>query len=102
MEVAGVIPPERITALVASTKGSSFRALQAAAQEMIYAAYPVDAILAQLLPVILRDETIGDAAKAKIAVRLAEAEHKLVQGADELLQLMDVCSFIAQSIATNV
>jgi DNA polymerase III delta prime subunit len=102
MEVAGVIPPERIAGLLASTKGSSFRTLQSAAQEMIYSAYPVDAILAHLLPVILSDATIGDAAKAKIAVRLAEAEHKLVQGADELLQLIDVCSFIAQSIAANV
>ncbi len=102
MEVAGVIPPERIAGLLASTKGSSFRTLQSAAQEMIYSAYPVDAILAHLLPAILSDETIGDAAKAKIAVRLAEAEHKLVQGADELLQLIDVCSFIAQSIAANV
>ena len=99
MEVAGVIPPERITELLASAKGSTFRHLQQSCREMIYSAYPVDAILAQLLPAIMRDSTIGDVAKAKICVRIAENEHRLIEGADEYLQLLDVMSFAAQTMA---
>ena len=102
MEVAGVIPPHRIAALLLAAKGSTFRHLQAAAQEMIYSAYPVDQILMQMLPCVMDDATIADVAKAKICVRLAENEHKLIEGADEYLQLMDALSFIAQTIATNV
>jgi replication factor C subunit 2/4 len=101
MEVAGVIPPERIAHLLQSVKGTPFRTLQSAAQEMIYSAYPVDAVLAQFSSAVLRDVSIGDGAKAKIAVRIAEAEHKLIDGADELLQLLDVMSFTAQAIAAN-
>lgn len=101
MEVAGVIPPERISELLASAKGTTFRHLQQACREMIFSAYPVDAILAQLMPAIMRDATIGDVAKAKICVRIAENEHRLIEGADEYLQLMDVMSFAAQTMAAS-
>jgi len=97
-----VIPPDRIVGLVTACKGGTFRHIQSGAQEMIYSAYPVDQILAQLLAVIMADDTIGDGAKAKIAVRLAEAEHKLVEGADEYLQLLDVLSYTAQSITATL
>jgi len=100
-EVAGVIPPERIAALLTAVKGSPFRALQSAAQEMIYSAFPVDGVLTQLSAALLQDASVADGAKAKCVVRIAEAEHKLIDGADELLQLMDVLSFISQAIAAN-
>ena len=97
-----VIPPERIVALVSACKGGTFRHIQSAAQEMIFSAYPVDQILAQLLTVVMADDTIGDVAKAKVAVRLAENEHKLIEGADEYLQLLDVLSYTAQSITATL
>lgn len=98
MEVAGVIPPARIAGLLAATKTNAFRHLQTAAQETVYSGFPVDAVLHQLLESVMRDLTIGDVAKAKICVRLAESEHKLIEGADEYLQLLDVLSFMAQTI----
>lgn len=97
-----VIPPERIVALVTACKSSTFRHIQSAAQEMIYSAYPVDQILAQLLTVFMADDTIDDVAKAKVAVRLAENDHKLIQGADEYLQLLDALSYAAQSITATL
>jgi replication factor C subunit 2/4 len=95
-----VIPPSRIADLLVATKSNAFRHIQSAAQEMVYAGYPVDAILQQFLMVVMADETIGDVAKAKISVRLAENEHKLIEGADEYLQLLDVLSFTSQTITT--
>lgn len=65
---------------------------------MIYSGYSVDSILSQLSPVILNDPSISDLAKSKIFVRIGESEHKLIQGADQLLQLLDVAAFIARTI----
>lgn len=95
-----VIPPSRISGLLVACKSNSFRPLQTAAQEMIFSGFPVDAILQQFLSSIMEDETIGDVAKAKIAVRIAENEHKLIEAADEYLQLLDVLAFTARMIAT--
>ena len=49
-------------------------------------------ILLQLQAAVLADSALGDAAKGAILGRLAEADKKLVDGADEFLQLLDVAS----------
>lgn len=101
MEVAGVIPPARITALLTACKSGTFRNIQTAAQEIIYDGFPVDQIFNQLSSVVMEDVTIGDVAKGKVCCRLADNDHKLIEGADEYLQLLDALSFTAQAITTN-
>ena len=41
---------------------------------------------------------IADDKKAAICVKIAEAEHKLVDGADDLLQLLDVSALMQREV----
>lgn len=49
-------------------------------------------ILLQLQAALLEDGALSDSAKGRVLGRLAEADKKLVDGADEFLQLLDVAS----------
>ncbi|CAB9512337.1 factor C small subunit [Seminavis robusta] len=44
---------------------------------------------------------INDRAKATIAIKIAEAEKMMIDGADECLQLMNVCSHALTAVATS-
>jgi replication factor C subunit 2/4 len=45
-----------------------------------------------LLPRVTTDDLLSERHKAELAIRMAEAEKNMVDGADEFLQLMTVCS----------
>jgi len=98
VEVAGLVPDAVVSDLLSACKSNSFDALDAAASECVLSGYPVNQVFAQLLPFIVRDPTIRDVAKSRIAIRIADSDKKLVDGADEQLQLTDVMSFIATTI----
>jgi len=102
MEVAGIIPTDRLVDILRAAKCGSFRPVQTCAQELIYSAYPASAILNQLLPILLEDESITDGQKATITRKMADADHKLSEGADEYLQILDVIACIAQTISQPV
>ena len=44
------------------------------------------------------EESIAEMHAAAICVRLAAAEKRLLDGADEFLQLLDVCSFAQRTL----
>jgi replication factor C subunit 2/4 len=100
IEVAGVVPAAVIENLMKSCKTSVFNNVQNQVKEIIYSAYPADAIFQQLLPTIINDDTISDLSKGYIMNRIAEVDAKLIDGGDEYLQLLDVASYIAKTIVT--
>lgn len=53
-------------------------------------------ILLQLQGALLEDASVADSAKGRVLLRLAEADKKLVDGADEFLQLLDVTAHAQQ------
>jgi len=100
-EVSGVIPTKVVTDLLAACKSNSFHNIEEAAQEIVLAGYPVDQLLKQLQPAVVEDGEISDTHKSKICINLAEADKKLVDGADEYLQLIAVLSFISTTIISE-
>jgi len=98
-EVAGTLPQQVITKLLQSTKTGVFTQVQQAVQDIIYDAYPADAILQKLLPTVLNDTSISDVNKGMIAIRIAECDARLIDGGDEYLQLLDVMGYITKIIA---
>jgi hypothetical protein len=50
-------------------------------------------ILLQLQAALLADVKLAESAKGRVLGRLAEADKKLVDGADEFLQLLDVAAY---------
>lgn len=95
VEVAGIVPPDLIQKLWLACRGNAFQLVQDVATTIIRQGYPVDQVLNQLAPVVIHDDQINDIHKAKICIRLAEADKKLLDGSSEYLQLMDIMSVIS-------
>merc|ERR1712013_148199 len=95
--IAVRIPREVIEAhIVKACRCSSFAAVNDTAHFVIAEGFPVALILPPLLDFIMAAETdiFSNLAKAKIALRIAEADKKMVDGASEFLQLLSVMSCI--------
>lgn len=94
-EIAGLPPPSVIDELWerALRTSSSFDTMQSAVRELCLEGYAAKFLLLGLLPKVTDDSTsLTDRHKAELAIRMAEAEKNMVEGADEFLQLMTVCS----------
>jgi len=98
-DVAGVIPEEVATKAYASCKTNRFNALQAAATEIVNDGYPIDSLLQQLLHCVVSDNDIESSEdKCLICLRIAEVEKRLIDGADEWIQLLDVLAYISKIV----
>jgi replication factor C subunit 2/4 len=97
-EVAGVIPNNVIGHLLRACKQNSFKSIQDVASDAVAEGFAVDQLLVQLQGAVLEDSAFTDLQKAHILMRIAEADHKLIEGADEHLQLLDVLSVISTRI----
>lgn len=96
-EMSGEIPKEvswkffeRIT-----VTGANFSQMQQALEDLMCEGYPGVAILGMLSRFILSDEcTLTDISKAQVSIKISECDKCLVDGADELLQLLDVVALL--------
>ena len=97
-DVAGVVPPGAVAALLAACRAGAFPAVQAAVDALVKEGYPALQVLGQLLDGIVEDDTVPDLAKAAVAMRAAAADRRLADGADEALQLLDVAATAARAL----
>ena len=99
-ELAGLPPPSVIQQLVAAMETKLFDKMKDAVQEVWANGYSAQFILQGLLQQwVLADDnassqqkySLSELSKAKLSIRMAEAEANMMEGADEYLQLMTVC-----------
>jgi len=95
-----VIPTEVIHELVNACRTGSFGSIQKAATDAIAAGFPANQLLSHLAVVVTHDGAIADKHKATICIRIAEADKKLTDGADEFLQLLDVLSNASKALSS--
>lgn len=92
INVSGVIPQDAVQALFAACKSGEFDRANKEVNNIIAEGYPVSQMFSQLFDVVVNSDDISDVQKARICKRLGEADKRLVDGADEYLQLLDVAS----------
>ncbi len=66
-------------------------------EDILLSGYPVLTILKQLSDQVLRNTKLQDTQKARICLRIAEADKKLADGASEHFQLMDISAFVMRT-----
>lgn len=100
-ELAGTIPEHVVDAVwEAMTHSKRFDSMSSQVEDLITnAGFSAQTLLTCLLDKLLDDanETLTESSKAAIAIRLAEAERNMIEGADEYLQLMTVGSLVFES-----
>mmetsp|Transcript_31122 Transcript_31122/g.45530 ORF Transcript_31122/g.45530 Transcript_31122/m.45530 type:complete len:358 (-) Transcript_31122:371-1444(-) len=100
-EMAGMPPSALIDQLIGSLRSKSFAKMQICVTDVLAEGFAVINILTCLSDRILIDENISDVNKAQMAIKIAEANKCLVDGADELLQIMAVCSLGVQCLGVK-
>lgn len=97
-ELAGLPPDEVIETLFQSLLSNRFDTMQTAVQNVIADGYSVQTLLQKLLERFIETKDLDELGRAKLAIRIAEAEDRMNDGADEYLQLMTVCGLALQCL----
>lgn len=97
-EIAGKPPQTVVDALYLALQSSTFDDMKVAVEDVCAAGYSAQTLLASLLQKFLVSETLNELGRAKLAIRIAEAEKNMIDGADEYLQLMTVCGLAFQCL----
>ena len=95
-ELAGLPPPAVVDELFTALQSSGFDDMKRAVEEVCAGGYSAQTLLGCLLQRFIQTPDLDELGRAKLAIRIAEAEHKMIDGADEYLQLMTVCGLALQ------
>mmetsp|Transcript_24401 Transcript_24401/g.27877 ORF Transcript_24401/g.27877 Transcript_24401/m.27877 type:complete len:396 (-) Transcript_24401:53-1240(-) len=90
-ELAGLPPDHVIDTLYKSLLSNRFDTMRSAVQNVIADGYSVQTLLQKLLDKFIESDDLDELGRAKLAIRIAEAEDRMNDGADEYLQLVTVC-----------
>lgn len=101
IEIAGVVPPKMIDSLLQICYRGTFEKLEMAVRNMVDEGYAATVILGQLHENILQEQELNDKQKSAITEKMAEVDKCLVDGADEYLQMLSLCSTIMQQASQN-
>ncbi|OEU08411.1 P-loop containing nucleoside triphosphate hydrolase protein [Fragilariopsis cylindrus CCMP1102] len=99
-ELAGLPPDHVIDTLYESLLSNRFNTMQSAVQNVIADGYSVQTLLQKLLDKFIVTDDLDELGRAKLAIRIAEAEDRMNDGADEYLQLMTVCGLALKCLYT--
>jgi replication factor C subunit 2/4 len=106
-EMAGLPPVSVVNTLmqIFVDPKSNFGQLEKTVNDIMLEGYAAQQIMKSLLKKILISDdsttttattSLSEMGKAKIAIKIAEADKNLIDSADEFLQLLSVCSLILQ------
>ena len=92
-EMAGLPPPQLIDKLIETLKNGTFDKMKSFVMEnIILEGYSAEFVLSALVAKLIVMDDVSEEAKAKIAIQAAQSDKNLVDGSDETLQLLTVCS----------
>jgi replication factor C subunit 2/4 len=99
VEISGIFPARELDAVLAALRRGGLDAARRAASAVIATGYAVGAVLERLADAVIAAADFPPAAKAAIVEKIAVAEKRLYDGADEELQLQDVFAHAARALA---
>ena len=99
-ELVGLPPAKVLDDLVQALVESKgmMKPVQTAVEEICLGGYSAQTLLSCFLQRIVKLPQLDERGRAKLAIRIAEAEHCMLDGADEYLQLLTVCGLAMQCI----
>ncbi|CAM9386182.1 unnamed protein product [Ectocarpus fasciculatus] len=100
VEISGEVPErvfDKLWSAVTVTSSEHFEAVTDAVSTFVGEGYPVGKVLPEIQSRVVHSGEIEDADKAVICLQLMETDRCLNDGADEELQLLNIC-FVVQSV----
>ncbi|KFM59168.1 Replication factor C subunit 4, partial [Stegodyphus mimosarum] len=97
-DISGAVPVKWIKELITVCESDSYEKLEKFVSSLMYEGYTTGQVINQLHDEILFSEVFNDKQKSAICEKIAICDKRLIDGADEYLQLMDLCCTIMQQI----
>jgi replication factor C subunit 2/4 len=97
VEISGIFPDKDVADTMAAIRRGTMAAARSQTQSIIASGYAVNGVLERLTDAVVADAGLASEAKASIVEKIAVAEKRLVDGADEELQLLDVLAHAARA-----
>ena len=98
-EMAGLCPPPVVDGLWKAIASRNFSQMQRAVEDVCSDGYSAQILLSALSEKVVTTTDLNELAKANVSIRIAEAEKMMIDGGDDYLQLMTVCSLALTSFA---
>lgn len=98
-EMAGLPPTDIVEALLESLKSGNFDSMEREVMNVIAEGFAAHNVFVELSKAFIGMDSLDEMSKADLSIRLAEADKNLVDGADEVLQLMSACSLALRCLA---
>ncbi|XP_069753404.1 replication factor C subunit 4 [Narcine bancroftii] len=100
VEISGTVPTDLIEGLLAACHSSSFERLEIVVKNIMNEGYAATQLINQLHEIII-DKDLNDQQKSAIALKLADVDKCLADGADEYLQLIALSAIIMQQFTQS-
>ena len=91
-EIVGMPPVALVDRLYEALSAKNFDTMRSIVEDVCLSGYSSQSLLSKLLPRFTETPDLTELGRARLAIRIAEAEKNMIEGADEFLQLMTVCS----------
>lgn len=98
-ELANRVPEDIIEQINQScvVRNRSVKHIMGLTQKIKSYGYPIDNVVAQIHELVVESEFLSDKAKAVICMEFGRVETRLIEGADEYLQLMNILMCISEN-----
>lgn len=94
-EICGFIPPEQIAKIVKVCKMKSYTDLERLVKDLVNDGYSAYQFMEQLSDWMLSEQCdLNDKQKSSLALRISRADQQLLEGSNELLQCLAICSHL--------
>lgn len=105
-EIAGVVPDAELAILVSAVgvgdgapAKTTFEGVRTAVEKLVRDGYSAYQILSQLHDLLILDPLVSTRSKCAVGLAMGECDKNLVDGADEELQLLNLCLRIKSAVA---
>lgn len=92
VDVTGTMEEGTMAGLWAAIKGGSYDDLSEVLEALQLEGYAAPAVMDQLLDTIVGNEELSDAQKGKMGMALGRVDKRLIDGANDSLQILDACA----------
>ncbi len=101
MKVSGVIPADIIDEFLGQCRRNSFERMEMCVEQLLLRGFSGYQFVLQLhdAVVIGNEHEFSDGQKAAIAEKIAVVDHRLMAGADEYLQLVDLGCAVTKALS---
>ncbi|XP_072034729.1 replication factor C subunit 4-like [Amphiura filiformis] len=100
-EIAGVIPDDYVATILKTCSSNSYEQLEVAVKDLLREGYSAMQVISQVNDIIVEKPELNDKQKSLICERLAIADKRLCDGADEYLQIMDLFTIVMTQFCSS-